>query len=343
MQIRFKLQKLKACPKDVRDNATVETDIPGGDSYLGGVQGGHFQGEGTYTWSNGDMYVGNFLNSEISGKGIYTSDGGDTYEGSFLHSLPSAYGIATYITIADIKSYEGFWLEGLASGKGKLVFDLGDTYEGQFQAGRFHGKGVMTFANGDAYDGLYVNGNPQGDGQFLFKEVNLIQRRNFANGVDRATTQDIKHNTFDIKKKNNVKVKEFKQPQGQKHFHPKTAKKVSNQNFISSLLKGSIKVRAASKIAKRKSNAKPLPKRIVKKTNKARRTELVVKSTVRHAVRVQPSFEYARTYITPRRGAIDQNLSRELQVLTREHPLKRTKSMQDTMEAALTFLSRPRQ
>ena len=76
------------------------------------------------------MYVGNFSNSEISGKGIYTSDGGDTYEGSFLHSLPSAYGIATYITIADIKSYEGFWLEGLASGKGKLVFDLGDTYEG---------------------------------------------------------------------------------------------------------------------------------------------------------------------------------------------------------------------
>ena len=72
----------------------------------------------------------------------------------------------------------------------------------------------------------------------------------------------MKHNTFDIKKKNNVKVKEFKQAPGQKHFHPKPAKKISNQSFVAGLLKGSHK-------SKRIPAKKVVARRLTKPAKKA--------------------------------------------------------------------------
>lgn len=59
----------------------------------------------------------------------------------------------------------------------------------------------MTYSNGDAYDGDYANGNPTGQGKMLFAESKIIMNRNLRDGVDRASTAELKSNTFSLEKK----------------------------------------------------------------------------------------------------------------------------------------------
>jgi hypothetical protein len=260
MQVTFRIQTPLLQKEGDRTEQDVSIDYKNGDNFTGNLANGHRTGEGTYTFHSGDMYAGEFQDGNFFGKGTYTTEGGDIYEGTFLDNRLHGQGTATYMSIPAFQTYTGFWQNNLAHGKGKLTLDMGDYYEGAFENGRYHGRGVMYYTNGDAYDGSYVNGYPQGDGEFIFKDTNVIMRRKFAaNGVDRANTSDLRANTFDIKKKNNVKVKEFKQAAGQNLKVPKVHKKVDNSSLVLGLLGGlkkktvkvvSVRPRAATKPAK---------------------------------------------------------------------------------------------
>lgn len=356
-----------------QDNADIT--YKNGDNYVGPIARGLRNGEGVYNFKNGDMYAGPFADGSFDGKGTYTTEGGDIYEGSFLGGQAVGQGMATYMSLPDIQSYEGFWRDSLANGKGKLTFDLGDYYDGNFEAGRFHGKGSMFFVNGDAFDGTYVNGVPQGDGQMIFKETNTIQRRRFANGVDRANTTDLKNNTFDIRKKANVSVKEFKQPaNGAKFFHPKAAHKVDNSNIISGLLKGiggaktarrgkaadtpkAAKASKTARIVSRKKTAaaadkpkkeKPaavVTRKIQKKTTKPTGKKATKAETAgKPGLKKKPARaktavewpEYANSYPNAQKKA-PVNHSKIFNEIDAEPNVKRTKSIQDTLDSARAY------
>lgn len=283
MQVTFRIQTPVSQKEGDRTEQDVSIDYKNGDNFAGHLGNGLRTGEGTYTFQNGDMYAGEFQDGNFFGKGTYTTEGGDIYEGTFLNNAIHGQGTATYMSVPAFQTYVGFWQHNLAHGKGKLTLDMGDYYEGSFENGRYHGKGVMYYTNGDAYDGHYVNGHPQGDGEFIFKDTNVIMRRKFAaNGVDRANTSDLRANTFDIKKQNNLKVKEFKQAQGQKHFHPKAAKKVDNSNIIAGLLGvGKKGAKAAPKSARSASKPARSASKPVKKASGI--TKKIVKGKVSKA------------------------------------------------------------
>jgi hypothetical protein len=346
-QVRFPVQAIKSSKQgQFEDNEAADIEYPGGDSYTGPIVAGQRSGEGTYTFNNGDIYVGNFDNGLLNGKGIYTNEAGDMYDGNFVAGEILGQGTATFASTPGYSTYEGFWAEGVASGRGKLTFDLGDTYEGQFERGRFHGKGIMTYTNGDAYDGTYVDGNPQGEGQFMFKESNIIQRRRFTNGVDRANTLEIKNSTFDIKKKQNVNIKQFKQPEGQKFFHPKAAKKVSNSSIVANLLNGiggksqrkavkakEVKAKANAKVKALKARAAPgiTKKRVsIAKSSSIKR---VLKKTTKMR---QEWSDYGYSYPNAQPSTpVDTN--KLFNEIDSTPSLRRTKSIQKTIEDARRY------
>jgi hypothetical protein len=339
IQVRFATKAPTAEKAKVSNSEEAEVEYGNGDSYTGAIVSGVRQGEGTYTFQCGDIYVGGFDLGAFHGKGVYTNEAGDMYEGTFVHSQILGQGNATFASTLNYSAYDGFWVEGMASGKGKLTFDLGDYYEGQFERGRFHGRGLMVYTNGDAYDGNYVDGNPQGEGQFMFKEANIVQRRRFANGVDRANTSEIKCNTFGIKKKENVQVKKFKQAEGQKFFHPKAAKKVDNSSIVAGLLGqirgGKTKVATRPKAAKvvrnekvkrvKESKVAPTPKRAVVAPTK--RT-----ATKRKAVPTTwPEYGYSYPKAIPSKPVNTQQIFNEID---NEPVIRRTRTMAKTIESA---------
>lgn len=343
-QVRFAIQTIKSTnPETHEDKDAADIEYSNGDSYTGPIVGGQSNGEGTYTFNNGDIYVGNLQNGLFNDKGVYTNEAGDMYEGNFVTGVILGQGTATFASTPGYNTYEGFWAEGMPSGKGKLTFDLGDYYEGQFERGRSHGKGVMVYTNGDAYDGTYVDGNPQGEGQFMFKDSNVIQRRRFTNGVDRANTSEIKNSTFDIKKKQNVHIKQFKQPQGQKFFHPKAAKKVDNSSLVAGLLQGlggrmatskrSAKVKLARNVAaikKSRANQSGIKLARVAGTKTAPKRH-IKRSTQRHE---WPDYAYSYPKATP---SVPVDSNKIFNEIDNDNCLKRTKSMQQTIEAARLY------
>lgn len=351
-QVKFKTQMpvFKTEAEDSQDD--IEVEYKNGDSYTGAITKGNREGEGTYTFKNGDMYVGGFARGAFDGKGTYTTEGGDTYEGTFLDGRITGQGVATYSSIPNFQSYAGFWVDNLASGKGKLTFDLGDYYEGQFENGRFNGKGIMFYTNGDVYDGTYVDGNPQGDGQFMFKESNVVQRRRFANGVDRATTSDLNSSTYEIKKANNVKVKEFKQAANKKFFVPKPKNKVNNSGLVGNLLKSigsNVKPqktqktkKAAEKVDKKAAKNKKVIAVKKKKTDSKQKPQKVkVSSLKKKKTGRKPKvpatwsdYGYKYPNAIPR-GSVDT--SKLFEEIEHEGPLKNSRSFSATLESAKRF------
>lgn len=343
IQVRFPIRAPTQEKTSKADSAETEVEYANGDSYTGALEAGQPQGEGTYMFQNGDVYVGGFERGRFNGKGVYTSEAGDIYEGTFVNGQILGQGNATFASTPNFSSYNGFWVEGMASGKGKLTFDLGDYYEGQFERGRFHGRGLMVYTNGDAYDGNYVEGNPQGEGQFMFKETNMVQRRRFANGVDRANTMEIKNSTFSIKKRENLQVKQFKQPQGQKFFHPKAAKKVDNSSIVAGLLGelGGKKKSVRAKAAKAATNQKVKALKITKAAPAARKAKAAATTTAtkraktaskkRSATQDWPEYNYSYPKAVPSKPVNTEKIFSEIDS---SPGLRRTRTMAKTIESA---------
>lgn len=348
IQVRFPIRAPVQSKATVADNNEAEVEYSNGDAFTGAIAEGIRNGEGSYTFQCGDVYVGGFENGGFHGKGVYTTEAGDMYEGNFVNGQILGQGNATFASTPNYSSYNGFWVEGMPSGKGKLTFDLGDYYEGQFERGRFHGRGLMVYTNGDAYDGNYVEGNPQGDGQFMFKDSNVVQRRRFANGVDRANTAEIKNSTFSIKKKENLQVKQYKQPEGgQKFFHPKAAKKVDNSSIVAGLLgdlKGKGKAVRAKAVKASKNEKVKMVKEAKVKATTTKRTATVEKKTVKVAKSAPKKKstptqwpEYGYTY--PKAIASRPvNTEKIFNEIDNEPGLRRTRTMKKTIESARGYL-----
>lgn len=328
----------------VSGEESVDILYENGDSYLGPVKIGegakdgeivyvrHGE-EGTYTFEEGDIYIGPFNQGHFEGKGMYTSIDGDDYTGTFVLSKPNGQGIANISTVPNVISYEGNWRDGIPTGQGKLNFQMGDFYEGQFENGQFHGKGTMFFTNEDAYEGTYHNGIPQGDGQMIFKGSNVIQRRVFTTqGVDRASSGELRFNTYDIKRNKNLRLKEYKQSKKNTTI-PKRAKasKVSGKRL------GGVKVsRGKSSVVSRKISKKSQKQlKKVKKSSRLTNAQKVAK------FRREYIPEYGIRYNTiKKRDRLNTRKIRETFEEIEEQGLKRSKSIEFTIEKAKQFLFR---
>jgi len=87
--------------------------------YVGEIENGVPNGQGTLTKPNGVMYEGEFRDGYRNGQGTYTWSDGDMYEGEFK--------------------------DGKRNGQGTLTFSNGNKYLGKFKNGIFNGQGTFTF------------------------------------------------------------------------------------------------------------------------------------------------------------------------------------------------------
>jgi len=100
--------------------------------YEGEMRGGHYFGQGVYTWSNGERYWGEIRNSRRDGRGFFLWANGDRYDGE--------------------------WKGGRRNGHGVYVWANGGRYEGAWKDDRAHGEGTYRTADGNVYPGNWVRG-----------------------------------------------------------------------------------------------------------------------------------------------------------------------------------------
>jgi len=93
--------------------------------YVGEVQDGVPNGQGTHTFPSGQKYVGEFKDGLSHGQGTYTWLDGRKYVGAFK--------------------------DGLSHGQGTYTFPDGEKYVGAFKDGLSHGQGTYTFPDGEKY------------------------------------------------------------------------------------------------------------------------------------------------------------------------------------------------
>jgi hypothetical protein len=106
-----------------------------GDSviYLGEVENGKANGEGTGVWSTGSVYEGQWKNNLRHGRGIFNWADGEFYEGNYMNDLRDGFGVY-------------HWKNG-------------QRWEGQWKGDMRHGAGTLYEANGK----VRVKGNWEAD------------------------------------------------------------------------------------------------------------------------------------------------------------------------------------
>ena len=122
--------------------------------YVGQIENGEPNGQGTFTFSDGRKYEGEWENGDRHGQGTFTSPEGDKYEGDFK--------------------------EGKRHGQGTYTYPDGEKYVGEFKDGKENGQGTYTWSNGEKYIGEYKDGKPW-NGTEYDKNGRIIGK--FVNGV----------------------------------------------------------------------------------------------------------------------------------------------------------------
>jgi hypothetical protein len=74
--------------------------------YIGEIENGEPNGQGTYTWSSGGKYVGEWKNGRRDGQGTFTRPSGTKYVGEFKDGKRNGQGILTF---PDGTKFEGEW------------------------------------------------------------------------------------------------------------------------------------------------------------------------------------------------------------------------------------------
>ncbi len=88
-----------------------EGDDDNEGKYVGEIDNGEPNGQGTFIWSDGSKYEGEFKDGKKNGQGTETSPDGIKYEGE--------------------------WVNGKRNGQGTLTSPDGHKYEGEFMDGQF--------------------------------------------------------------------------------------------------------------------------------------------------------------------------------------------------------------
>ncbi len=97
--------------------------------YVGEVQDGLPNGQGTWTTPSGEKYVGEFKDGNYNGQGTSTFPNGEKYVGE--------------------------WKDGLPNGQGTWTLPDGKKYVGEFKDGKRNGQGTGTFPDGRVWSGLW--------------------------------------------------------------------------------------------------------------------------------------------------------------------------------------------
>ena len=131
--------------------------FPDGRKYVGESKDGQWDGQGTITYPDGRKYVGEFKDEEFHGKGTLTRPDGGKYVGEFKNGKIHGQGTYTF----EKGKYEGFkyvgeWKDGTQQGQGTDSLPDGSNYVGEWKDGERW--------NGTLYDkegkiiGKFMNG-----------------------------------------------------------------------------------------------------------------------------------------------------------------------------------------
>ena len=135
-----------------------------GSKYVGEFKNGYFNGQASYTFSDGESYVGEFKNDDFNGQGRYTFLDGDSYVGKFKNGKFNGYGRYTY---SNGDSYVGQFQNNLKSGQGTYIYSSSGQYEGYKYVGEYkndlrNGPGTMTYPDGSKKTGVWKDDKYEG-------------------------------------------------------------------------------------------------------------------------------------------------------------------------------------
>ena len=135
--------------------------------YVGEIENGIPDGQGTKTLPSGGKYLGEWKNGKYDGQGTYTYTDGRKYEGEWKDNKRNGQGTFTW---SDGGKYVGEWKDNKRTGQGTFTIPNGNKYVGEFKYGEQHGQGTFTFRNGNKYVGEYKNGKRNGQGTYTHSD-----------------------------------------------------------------------------------------------------------------------------------------------------------------------------
>jgi len=115
-------------------------------------------------YENGDSYVGTLNQGAREGEGSYfESATGLTYNGAWHRDL--RHGTGNLTSKDQEYVYDGGWEEGQKSGQGQLIYK-GEKYSGSFLRDKYNGYGVHLDREGNIYEGEWAEGMKSGMGHY---------------------------------------------------------------------------------------------------------------------------------------------------------------------------------
>ncbi len=120
--------------------------------YVGEVQDGLPNGQGTYTFPDGAKYVGEWQDGKRNGQGTMTLPNGAKYVGEYKDDKKNGQGT---ITLPNGAKYVGEYKDDKRHGQGTFTWPNGAKYVGEFRDGNRHGQGTMTLPSGAKYVGEF--------------------------------------------------------------------------------------------------------------------------------------------------------------------------------------------
>jgi hypothetical protein len=135
--------------------------------YVGEIENGIPDGQGTETWYDEWNYIGKYKDGKQYGQGSFTYPDGRKYEGQWKNGKRNGHG--TEIS-PDGRKYVGEWKNGKQYGQGSYYYPSGEKYAGEWKNGKQYGQGTETFPDGRKYVGKYKDGKQYGQGSFTYPD-----------------------------------------------------------------------------------------------------------------------------------------------------------------------------
>ncbi len=152
------------------ENKEQTLKLDDGKEYVGMVENGVPNGQGTLTDMMGSEWKGNFVDGKLEGFGTYCGYDLEEYEGFFKNGVFSGYG---HLSRANGDELWGMFENGKSNGVGRCEYTTACVYEGGWVNGYMEGMGWMTWPVGDVYFGEWKSGDPTGFGCKLFYDPAL--------------------------------------------------------------------------------------------------------------------------------------------------------------------------
>ena len=135
-----------------------------GSKYVGEFKNGDFNGQASYTFSDGESYVGEFKNDDFNGQGRYTFSDGESYVGEFKNGDFNGYGRYSF---SGGDKYVGQFQNNLKSGQGTYIYSSSGEYAGYKYVGEYkndfrNGQGIMTYPDGSQKAGTWKDDEYEG-------------------------------------------------------------------------------------------------------------------------------------------------------------------------------------